>query len=55
MFPSLMVQNGVDLKTCFSHYWDEVLKMVSFGGLTASGTWISRKGSTAGLILPKRK
>ncbi len=22
MFPSLMVQNGVDLKTCFSHYWD---------------------------------
>ncbi|NLO49371.1 MAG: histidinol-phosphatase HisJ family protein [Clostridiales bacterium] len=37
MFPSQMAKNGVSCETCFAYYWDEVLKMVSFGGFDCVG------------------
>lgn len=37
MFPSQLAQSGVSCEACFAYYWDEVLKMVSFGGFDCAG------------------
>lgn len=37
MFPSEMVKRGFPAEICFMHYWDEVLKMVRYGGIDCVG------------------